>query len=178
MRGTLVEPMLKTCVLKQYLLKDCWDLKRKLWWLKTSYHVKALVLEEELAPNEESMIPFRCTPSFGGYLKTWTLSPIALGNIVIRTIVLDGVIVGVSRFVGSGVALSMLVYAYVSFVDKTSDNVDFNCTYTSRHKISVDEVGAGRALGYSNGLKLDSYSRSTLTIYQLRSFARILTVVA
>lgn len=86
-RGTLVEPMLKTCVLKQYLLKDCWDLKRKLWWLKTSYHVKALVLEEELAPNEESMIPFRCTPSFEGYLKTWTLSPIALGNIVIRTIV-------------------------------------------------------------------------------------------
>ena len=123
------------------------------------------MLEEELALNEKNIVSLRCTQSFGGYLKTWTLSPIALGKFVIHTIVLDGVIVGVSGFVGSGVALSMLVYTYVSFVDKTSDNVDFNCTYTSRHKTSVNEVGAGRALGYINGLKLDSHPRSTLTIY-------------
>ena len=38
-------------------------------------------------------------------MKTWNLSPVALGKTVIYTMVLDGVIVGVSGFVGSGVAL-------------------------------------------------------------------------
>ena len=62
----------------------------------------AHVLEEELAPNEMSSLPLLCTPSFGGYMKTWALSPIALGKIVICAIggsVVDG---GVSRFVGGG----------------------------------------------------------------------------
>lgn len=51
----------------------------------------AFVLEEELAPNELRPVPLLFTPSFGGYMKTWALSPIALGKIVIRAIVLGGV---------------------------------------------------------------------------------------
>lgn len=64
---------------------------------------KALVLEEE-APNEDSLVPLRCTPSFGGYMKTWSLSPITLGKIVIRVIVLGVVASGVSRFVAGDVS--------------------------------------------------------------------------
>lgn len=33
----------------------------------------ALVLEKELAPNEERLVLLQCIPSFGGYIKAWAL---------------------------------------------------------------------------------------------------------
>lgn len=62
------------------------------------------MLEEELAPNEESLVPLRRIPNFGRYIF-WVFFPIALGRIAILAI-----------FIGivDGVAFSMLAYAYIS----------------------------------------------------------------
>lgn len=58
-----------------------------------------VVLDKELASNEDNLVLLWCTTSFEGYMKTLVLSQIALGKIAILVIVLAVVASGVSRFV-------------------------------------------------------------------------------